>query len=210
MMNEFSELDLDVLKEIGNIGAGHAATSLSLLLDRKIEMHVPAVKVVDFDEMMNLAGGPEERVVAVYLRIHGDAPGNMFFVLSPMQAGMFVKQMTGVVSCQFTDPPYDDMAVSAMQELGNILTGSYLTSLADFTNMNLQPSVPALAIDMVGAVLSYGLLELSQYSDQAIVVETLLVDETGSTQDIRGHFFLLPDPDSYQKIFTSLGVNAHD
>lgn len=202
-------IHLDVLKEIGNIGAAHAATSLSKLLDRKVDMHVPAVRLVEFDEVMELAGGAENEVVSVFLRIEGDAPGSMFFILSPEQAELFIGQMTGIPSSIYDES--DELAVSALQELGNILSGSYLTALSDFTNLDVYPSVPSLSLDMVGAILSFGLLELSQVSDQAIVIETSLTDcSDHHSAAIEGHFFLFPDPQSYLPLFKSLGVSSYE
>ncbi|MEQ2526506.1 chemotaxis protein CheC [Robertmurraya yapensis] len=206
-LDKFSTVHLDVLKEVGNIGAGHAATSLSTLLNKKIDMRVPKVSVVSFDEMMDMAGGPENIVASVFLRIEGDAPGSMFFVLSIEQANTFIKQMINDVHFSFENPPYHELAMSALQELGNILSGSYLSSLSDFTNLDLYPSVPALSIDMVGAIISFGLIELSQVSDYAIVIDTALDDDdTHSSESVKGHFFLLPDPDSFETIFKALGV----
>ncbi|WP_449619401.1 chemotaxis protein CheC [Robertmurraya sp. Marseille-Q9965] len=210
-LDKFSTVHLDVLKEVGNIGSGHAATSLSTLLNKKIDMRVPKVSVVSFDEMMDMAGGPENIVASVFLRIEGDAPGSMFFVLSIEQANTFIKQMIDDVHFSFENPPYNELAISALQELGNILSGSYLSSLSDFTNLDLYPSVPALSIDMVGAIISFGLIELSQVSDYAIVIDTALDDDdTHSSESVKGHFFLLPDPDSFETIFKALGVTEDE
>ncbi|TGB04784.1 chemotaxis protein CheC [Halobacillus salinus] len=204
-----TDMHLDVLKEIGNIGAAHAATSLSKLLDKKIDMRVPAVRLVEFDEVMELAGGTEKEVVSVFLRIEGEAPGNMFFILSPEQGEAFVERMTGIKGVRFDGE--DELAVSALQELGNILSGSYLTALSDFTKLDLYPSVPSLSLDMVGAILTFGLIELSQVSDQAIVIETSLTDvDHAEAEDIEGHFFLFPDPQSYYPLFKSLGVSSYE
>ncbi|PLR84234.1 CheY-P-specific phosphatase CheC [Bacillus canaveralius] len=206
-IEKISNMHLDILKEIGNIGAGHAATALSTLLNKKVDMRVPNVRVVSFDEMMEMAGGSENVVASVFLRIEGDAPGSMFFVLPLEQAAAFIRQMIGDSGFSFDNPPYDELAMSALQELGNILSGSYLSSLSDFTNLSLYPSVPALGIDMVGAIISYGLIELSQVSDYAIVIDTALnEDEMKDFESVRGHFFLLPDPESFQIIFKALGV----
>ncbi|MGD6965076.1 chemotaxis protein CheC [Rossellomorea vietnamensis] len=202
-----TSLQLDILKEIGNIGAGHAATALSTLLNKKIDMKVPQVRVASFDEMMEMAGGPDNVVVSVFLRIEGEAPGSMFFVLPLSQGARFIQQMTGEKDFSFEEPPYSELGLSAMQELGNILSGSYLSSLSDFTNLNLYPSVPALSVDMAGAIISFGLLEVSQKSDTAIVIDTALKeDEIPETESVRGHFFLLPDTDSFDTIFKALGV----
>lgn len=210
-IEKISSIHLDILKEIGNIGAGHAATALSKLLNKKIDMKVPNVQIVSFDEMMNMAGGAENVVAGVFLRIEGEAPGSMFFVLPVEQATSFIREMIGDESFSLETPPYSEIGLSALQELGNILSGSYLSSLSDFTNLSLYPSVPALSIDMVGAIISYGLIELSHVSDYAIVIDTALnEDEEADTEYVKGHFFLLPDPDSFQTIFKSLGVPHND
>ncbi|GIN61549.1 CheY-P phosphatase CheC [Robertmurraya siralis] len=210
-LEKISTVHLDVLKEVGNIGAGNAATALSTLLNKKIDMRVPKVRVVSFDEMMEMAGGPENIVASVFLRIEGDAPGSMFFVLSLEQASTFIQQMTGDSQFSFAKPPYDEIAMSALQELGNILSGSYLSSLSDFTKLDLYPSVPALSIDMVGAIISFGLIELSQVSDFAIVIDTALDDDDyNGPKSVKGHFFLLPDPDSFEIIFQALGVTENE
>ncbi|RAK23392.1 chemotaxis protein CheC [Anoxybacillus vitaminiphilus] len=190
---------MDILKEIGNIGAGNAATALSRLLNKKIEMNVPDVRIVSFDEMMELVGGAENVVVSVFLRIEGDVSGNMFFMLSLEQAERFIQQMTGYKE-------FGELGISALQELGNILAGSYLSALADFTNLKLYPSVPALSVDMIGAILQYGLIELSRVGDFAIVVDTALYEADQVQDSVNGHFFLLPDPDSFAPLFRSLGV----
>ena len=93
--NPITDMHLDVLKEIGNIGAAHAATSLSQLLDRKIDMHVPNVKLVSFDEMFDLAGGAETIVAGIFLRIEGDLSGSMFFVLPLDSANHFIRRLIG-------------------------------------------------------------------------------------------------------------------
>ncbi|AEH48564.1 chemotaxis protein CheC [Parageobacillus thermoglucosidasius] len=209
-MEHFKQLSgthIDILKEIGNIGAGNAATALSKLLNKKIEMAVPHVQIATFNETMELIGGAEQVVACVYLRIEGDAPGNMFFVLSLAQAARFIQQMTGDETSSLLDGHLSELGRSALQELGNILAGSYLSALADFTNLNLYSSVPMLTIDMIGAILQYGLLELSRVGDYAILIDTALYDERRPEDSVNGHFFLLPDPDSFASIFHALGVD---
>ncbi len=200
-------MHLDVLKEIGNIGAGNAATALSTVLQQPINMHVPSVEIVSFEEMFALAGGPEKVVAGVYLRIQGDITGTMFFVLPLESANRYIQNLMNDPTYTLTNKENDKIGQSALQELGNILSGSYLSSLSDFTQLNIQPTVPSLNIDMVGAIISFGLVELSHYSDEVIVINTQIEQpsEQGASQYV-GHFFLLPDPPSYQTIFQSLGV----
>ncbi|KIL50494.1 hypothetical protein KP77_18690 [Jeotgalibacillus alimentarius] len=198
---------LDILREIGNIGAGNAATALSALLGNKVDMAVPHVKVVSFDEMMDIAGGPENIVVSVFLRIEGEMTGSMFFILSTTQAESFIRTLTNNKSFNFDDIGESELGLSALQEMGNILSGSYLSSLSDFTNLNLYPTVPAIAIDMAGAIISFGLVELSQAGDKVIVIDTELTDDGEKREGANGQFFLLPDPESFKILFRSLGVD---
>lgn len=206
-LEHISSIHMDILKEIGNIGAGNAATALSKIMNKKIEMKVPNVRIVSFDEMMEMAGGAENIAAIVYLKIEGEAPSHMFFVLPLEHGEKLVRQMTGNDSFSFATQPNDELSISAFQELGNILVGSYISSLSDFTGLKMHPSVPALSIDMIGAVISYGFIELSQFSDYVMVIETAFTDvENNRAECIDGHFFLFPDPDSFEKIFRSLGV----
>ncbi|MBM7692242.1 chemotaxis protein CheC [Peribacillus deserti] len=202
-----THLQLDILKEIGNIGAGNAATALSRLLNKKVDMKVPDVRTVSFDEMMEMAGGSETVVAIVFFRIEGEAPGSMFFLLPLKQASSFISQLTGEETSCEEQPVYSELASSALKELGNILAGSYLTALSDFTNLNIYPSIPYMAIDMAGAVISQGLIEISHAADYAIVINTALKEENGNDMNhINGQFYLIPDPDSFEIIFQSLGA----
>ncbi|MET3656140.1 chemotaxis protein CheC [Sporosarcina sp. FSL K6-1540] len=205
--NKITDMHLDVLKEVGNIGAAHAATSLSQLLNRKIDMHVPNVKLVSFDEMFDLAGGAETIVAGIFLRIEGDLSGSMFFVLPVESANHFIRRLIEDETFDFASPNLLEIGVSAMQELGNILSGSYLSALSDFTGLKIYPTVPSLSVDMVGAIVSFGLIEISHYSDEVIVIDTQIREEgEEGISSVNGHFFLLPDPPSYVTIFRSLGV----
>ncbi|MET3288515.1 UNVERIFIED_CONTAM: chemotaxis protein CheC [Brevibacillus sp. OAP136] len=199
--SNYGDFQLDVLREIGNIGAGHAAPALSKLIQKEVDMKVPQVKVITFDEIADFVGGMEAVVVTVFLRVEGDCPGSMFFIVDLQSARNLLKELLGMEVSD--DYGLTDMEASALHEIGNILIGSYLSSLADFTRLNLQPSVPALAIDMAGAVLSYGLIELGRSGDFALTINTSFFE--GNNQ-VKGHFFLIPDPDSFEKLFISLGV----
>ncbi len=210
-INRIQPYHLDILKEVGNIGAGHAATALSKLLNKTIDMKVPSVRVTSFDGITELVGGSDNVVAAIFLRIEGEAPGNMFFMLPVNEATRLIQYLTGDEDFDLNHPPYSELGLSALQELGNILAGSYLSAFSDFTKLNLQPSVPALSIDMAIAILSYGLLELSQVGDYAIVIDTEILEKIDeNSQKTTGHFFLLPDPGSYEKIFQALGVPINE
>jgi len=201
LYNQLGEFNMDVLKEVGNIGAGHAATALSRLLDKPVDMAVPRVSLVPFEEIAERVGGSEQVVVAVFLRVEGDAPGNMFFIIREESANGLLSSLLSLEVVSAAE--YGEMEISALSEIGNILAGSYLSSLADFTSLNMAPTVPSLAIDMAGAILSYGLLQFGQMGDDALLIETTFLE---GNEKVEGHFFLIPDPESFEKIFRALGV----
>src|SRR5690606_38730045 len=160
---QFSTIQLDALKEIGNIGAGNAATTMSRLIRNKVDMEVPSLEIVAFDGVMEMVGGPEQLIVGILFQIHGKAHGMVYLLFTLEEEEALVRQMTNNNEISFTDQ--DELAVSALQEAGNILAGSYLTALSDFTNINMQPSVPHLSVDMAGAILTVGLLQVSEVYD---------------------------------------------
>lgn len=203
VFNRLEDFQMDVLKEVGNIGAGHAATALSTLLGKPIDMLVPKVRMLPFEEICESVGGAETVVLAIFLRVEGDAPGNMFFILNLDAAKNMLRDLIGLVI--HDQEEYSELELSALNEIGNILAGSYLSSLADFTNLNMHPTVPALAIDMAGAILSCGLFQFGQMGDQALLIDTKFLE---GENEVQGHFFLIPDPESFGKIFSALGVES--
>lgn len=170
LFKHYKDFKMDVLKEVGNIGAGNAATALSQLLNKPIDMAVPKVQLLNFEEITDKVGGAEEFVYAVFLRVEGEAPGNLFFILSPEAALNLLSRIAGIEI--LSDQELGEMELSALSEIGNILAGSYLSSLADFTSLSMYPTVPALAMDMAGAILSYGLLQFGQMGDDALLIDT--------------------------------------
>lgn len=205
-----SGIQKDVLREIGNIGAGNAATSMSKLINRRIEMKVPAVRIVSIDEIIHIIGGPEQLIVALLFKIHGKAPGSVFFILGIEEAEAIVKNITNDYDFKLlADKQPSELSISVLKEIGNIMTGSYLSALSDFININMQSSVPYLSVDMAGAILSSALMELSQITDYAIVVDTEM-SNVEESNGLNGHFFLLPELETINTIFSSLGINNHE
>ncbi|CAM5185701.1 hypothetical protein UACE39S_01525 [Ureibacillus acetophenoni] len=180
---KISTMHLDILKEIGNIGAAHAATSLSGLLGKKIDMRVPNVEMVSFTDMMELAGSSEKVVVGIYLRIEGDVEGSMFFVLPIEQANRFIRRLIHDEQFDFSNNPVSEIGLSAMQELGNILSGSYLSALSDFTGLKIYPSVPGLSVDMFGAIVSIG-VKIVKTSEQSAVDSELINELVNTIQQL--------------------------
>ena len=198
---KMSVAQLDALREIGNVGAGNSATALSQIINRKIDMNVPEVSVVPLGDVPYLVGGPDAMVVGVFLRVYGEAPGNILFLLPRDSAFYLVDTLMG--KSHGDTKILDFMDESALMEVGNILAGAYLNALFNFTKLSLLPSIPALAVDMAEAILSVVLVQLGQMGDHALVIETEFLAED---DDIKGHFFLVPDPGSLEIILSAVGV----
>jgi len=195
------EFKMDVLREVGNIGAGNAATALSKMLNKPVDMAVPTVSILPFEEVAEVVGGSEEVVVAIYLRVDGDAPGNMFFIISLASSRKLLRGLLSIGNAEQTE--YTEMELSTLCELGNILAGSYLSSLGDLTGLYMSPTVPSIAVDMAGAILSYGLLQFGTMGEDALLIDTTFLE---GGEEAEGHFFFIPDPDSFEKLFRALGV----
>ncbi len=198
---ELTPTQLDALREIGNVGAGNSATALSQIINHRIDMNVPEVSIVPLTDVPDLVGGPDVMVAGVFLRVYGAAPSNILFLLPQESAFYLVDMILGKKRGE--TQTLDFMDESALMEIGNILAGAYLNALFNLTKLSLLPSIPALAMDMAGAILSVVLIQLGQMGDHALVIETeFQADEDG----IKGHFFLVPDPGSLETILTAVGV----
>ena len=167
---ELSPTQLDALREIGNVGAGNSATALSQIINHRIDMNVPQVSIVPLTDVPDLVGGPDVMVAGVFLRVYGAAPSNILFLLPQESAFYLVDMILG--KPHGTTQTLDFMDESALMEIGNILAGAYLNALFNLTKLSLLPSIPALAMDMAGAILSVVLIQLGQMGDHALVIET--------------------------------------
>lgn len=200
-IDDLSNIQLDVLKEIGNIGAGNAATALARLLNRRISMDVPRTKILEFKDVSEILGSAELPVVGVLLKVTGDLTGNIMFILKQQAAEMLVKMLMGDLHND-TDG-YSELEISAFKEIGNILTGSYLSALSELTKLKIMPSIPDLAIDMAGAILSVPAIEFGKVGDTVLYIETEFTD---GCNRVVGDFFLVPDFDTYDVLLRALGV----
>lgn len=208
---KLTDLQKDVLREIGNIGAGNATSSMAQLLNKDVKMEVPSVKVVTINEMMDMIGGPEKVIVAIFFRIKGEITGTVYFVLTIEEAQYVIRHMTRNEHMQVMDEngSVNDLAMSVLQEVANILTGSYLSALADFTQLHMTPSIPYLSVDMAAATLVTGLIELQTVTDHAIIIDTKITGNEAN-ESAKGHFLLVPDPPSIAKFFAALGIESYE
>lgn len=208
IIDAMSPENLDVLREVGNIGAGNAVTALAALLGREIDMSVPVAQVVDFNEISNILNGPETYIAGVLVDMTGDINGYILLVLEISNAYELVSMVMGeerVLPENISEADFGEIELSALIEIANILIGSYLSSLCTLTNMNIQPSVPAVAMDMLGAIMSIVAIQYGQIGDSVLLLSTKFSD---MDKEMSGNFFLIPDYDSYKKLMKSLGMEA--
>ena len=199
-LNNMEGVYFDVLREIGNIGAGNATTALATMIGTKVDMRVPKVGLMEFKEIGAEIGGEETIMAGIYQQIRGDISGSIMFLLEEKSARVLVSKLMGVESN--SSEPFNEMEISALQEIGNIITGSYLSSLSTLTNMTIDASVPSLCIDMCEAILSVPAIEFAELGDKMLLIKTEFSDDV----KLEGYFILVPDLTSYEKILTSLGM----
>ena len=197
-LEEMSDEYFDVLKELGNIGAGNATTALSQMMQCKVDMSVPQVRLMEFKELGKIMGGEEIIMAGIYLGIEGDIAGSIMF-LEKQAARHLVDKLMGM---SMEGEEFSEMEFSALKEVGNIITAAYLNSLSSLTGLRIQPSVPDLTVDMAGAILSVPAIEFGALGDKMLLIQTQFFDE----MVLDGYFILVPNLDSYGKILSALGL----
>lgn len=197
--NELNDEQFDVLREIANIGAGNAATSLSKLLNQKIDLFVPSADFIPFENVTDFLGGEDQEVFAVFIRLLGRIEGNLLLFLTEESA---VKLLTDTTHFN-RDNGFSDYDLSVLKEIGNILSGAYVTALSDMTDLEIHLTPPQLQKDISGAVLDIALIEYGEVSDGAILLNTSFMQ---GDKKIEGIFAFLPSPNSLSNLFEALGV----
>ena len=199
-LEQVTESYYDVLKEIGNIGAGNAMTALAQMLQSKVDMRVPQVRLLDFSEVGEIMGGEEQIMAGVFLGVEGDITGSMMFMVEESSARHLIQKITMGMLPEGAE--FEEMGLSAMKEMGNIITGAYLNALSTLTNLKIFPTPPALTVDMAGATLSVPAIQFGIYGDKILLIQSQFYDEV----ELDGYFILIPDMESYSKILTALGL----
>ncbi len=194
--------NLDIFCEIGNIGAGNAATSLAEMLGRRVDMGVPVASLVKFDDVTNILGGPENLVAGVMISMSGDLRGYILLVLDETDAARLLGLLMGTAPTEGM-LSLTELDISTLTEVANILVGSYLSAIGQMTGLTIVPSVPDLAMDMAGAIMSVPVIEYGKAGDEVLLLETAFYN---NDETIAGHFFIVPDLESYATMLKSLGV----
>lgn len=199
---EFNSLQLDALREVSNIGVGNAATALSTLLGTKVDISVPAVNMIKLSDLLEEAG--ERAVIGIIVRVVGDILGNILIIFEQDTAQDMISYLL-----KQNEDELNEMGVSVLCEVGNILSGSYMNSISSFTGLNVIASVPAVACDMISAILATTFMESGQYDEYILDIETVFIkeDDKKGENEIGAHFYYIPVPGSLEKILKSIGIN---
>ena len=203
---ELNNVQLDTLKELSNIGMGHAATALSQMIGQTIHLRVPHITITEISQVPEYLGGAEKLMVGITLQILGDARGNIM-LLFPQESAHHL--LCSLLGRQEKGLIMNEVNVSALKEVGNILASAYLSAVGNLLDKTLIPSIPTLAYDMAGAVVDYVLINLSQSGDLAMIVETDFTGDSNQDFAVKGHFFLLPDPATLD-IFLNAAGEPHE
>lgn len=199
----YSEVQLDILREIGNIGAGNAATSMSSLLNRPINMSVPEVRLLDLEEATYVMGQPEDVVIGVLAKMYGDIEGVMMLIVSREFASLALGVLLGEDAAAVDWLHLSDMERSAIEELGNIMISSYCRSISMLLDLSMKTSVPTASVDMVGAIVSVAAIEMIALSNQVLFIAD---DYSDSEQVLASKMMVIPEAASLERLLRKLGV----
>ena len=156
-LQQINDMYVDVLRELGNIGAGNATTAIASMLSIRINMNVPKVALMEASKMGSSICPEDEIIVGVFLEVQGNIEGSMMFLLKMDSAYYLVNRLMGRDVNYQGD--FDEMDLSALKEIGNIIAGSYLSALSAMTNLVITPSIPYIAVDMAASILSVPAIE---------------------------------------------------
>lgn len=186
----FNLLDTEILREIANIGTGNAATSLANILNKKISVSAPEVDMPEFKDLADTLNGAETLVVGLLIYISGDIDGMMMYINDERSACKLIEELMGRKRKGFDE--FDELDLSALTEIGNILMSSYLAALSKLLNFTIRQSVPYISIDMTGAILSVPAIEFGKVGDNVLLIKSTC----NEMEDMSGYFILIPNAES--------------
>lgn len=199
---DMNALELDVIKEVGSIGTGNAATALSQVLRRPTKMSIPDVYILGYNEAIEMVGTPEEIVAAVLVKMSGEINGIMLFVL---KMDFINAVLSSVMSKKIDDyMELTELEKSALEEIGNIIISSYVNALSGLTGVTIQLSIPSIAINMLGGILSVPMVEFGYETDKLMMINgKFIVDDTV----LDSNLLMMPDIRSLNYLMHKLGVD---
>lgn len=202
-IDELDDIHVDVLTELGNIGSGNAATALASLMNTEININVPHVRILGFNDVADYVGGPENVVLGVLIKLSGDVDGMILYVFNDDLIRNVLKVFFGKDYTSVSE--LDEMDMSALNEIGNIMASSYVNALSSMTSLTIDVSVPSMCVDMAGAILSVPSIEFAQVGNKVLFIDDSF--SIGENSDkVKSNMILVPEMDSLNKIFERLGI----
>lgn len=202
-IDELDDVHVDVLTELGNIGSGNAATALASLMNTEININVPHVRILGFNDVADYVGGPENVVLGVLIKLSGDVDGMILYVFNDNLIRNVLKVFFGKDYTSVSE--LDEMDMSALNEIGNIMASSYVNALSSMTSLTIDVSVPSMCVDMAGAILSVPSIEFAQVGNKVLFIDDSF--SIGENSDkVKSNMILVPEMDSLNKIFERLGI----
>lgn len=202
--DDLSPTAIDFLKEIGNIGSGNAASALSQMLGKTIKMRVPDVGVLDYQAVIDEMGGPEKVTTGILVLTHGDLEGMIMFLLDDSFAQVVLSTFLGKLDVNVLQIKDDQTDFSAVVEMGNIMAGSYLKALSSLTGMVIDMDVPAMTVDMMGAIMNAPMIEFSEVGDKVLFINDGFEIDNIS---IKSNIIMIPTVESLNLLMKKLGVS---
>ena len=200
--DDLSPIAIDCLQEMGNIGSGNAASSLSAMLGKAVTMHVPKISVLDYQAAIDEMGGPEKLITAILVLFKGDIKGMMIFLLENAFDEIVIKTFMGKEHVDVTQ--LDEADASAVKEMGNIMAGAYLSALAAMAEFTIEMDPPSMKIDMMGAIMNAPMVKLNEVGDKVLFIdEGFKIDDI----EINANIILVPETESLDILMKKLGVN---
>ena len=194
--------ELDVMREIGSIGTSHAATSLSKMLHKEIRITIPQVNILGYEEAVDRIGDMEQIVAATLVKMSGDVDGLMLFLFNLDFANTVLEKMIGESYKGFEE--MDELARSALTEIGNIIICSYINAFSQLVNVDIELSVPSATMNMLGAILTVPIAEYGYETDKLMYCNADFVMDGKQLSD---WLLMLPDIRSLNDILDKLGVS---
>lgn len=199
-LDSLNDIERDLLGEIGNIGMGRVATAMSDMLGKAIGISVPVVKLVDLCDLSETLGMAEKRVVGILFGLSEDIDGMIMFVLEEKFAKEVIKILMGDENADIGT--LNELNTSLLQEIANIMSGSYLGAISELAGLKIDMSVPYLAIDMLGAVMNIPAVEFGEIGDKVLLIEEQII---GNDNNFDSYLVLIPTPESLKKLLNKVG-----
>lgn len=198
---DFNDVHWDVLKEVSNIGTGNAIRALSSFLNNSISLNQPYIRMLDYEDVLNRLGGSDNVVVGLLLFLSGDIDGMIMLLLQEE----FTLESLSILMGEHYEDLYevDEMGSSALKELGNIMAASYINAIASLSNMSIHLSVPSIATDMIGSILSVPTIHFADISNRVLFMEN---EFSLGEHHVNSSILLFAKDESIKRMMTNLGI----